>query len=228
MLRRYFLFHMLLGWLLSVGSKIGVSNLQNSSSTVTLNRVDIQNEPISIFVATNGDDRWSGSSATPTKDNRDGPFASLNRAQAAVRQILRDRGIEQPIKVIFGGGTYRLTESITFTTKDSGTKRFPITYTAAPQQQVTISGGKVITDWQEKQLNGLRLWVADLPAELSNKDFQHLWVNGNRRVRARYPSRGYLKIESVFNRRGQNWHEGDRSFSYKTEDLPQDLELQGS
>ena len=228
MLRRYFLLRVLLGYLLSIGAKTQIFNHYKLSSILDYNLIDSQAEPILFFVATNGNDSWSGKQANPSKNNKDGPFATWKKAQEAVQAIKKNYGLNQPVKVIFSAGTYYLTEPIVFAPDDSGTKSFPISYEAKPQQQVTISGGKVIKNWQETQLGGLRLWTANLPLSLKETNFQHLWVNGQRRTRARYPNKGYLKVKSVFDRQGQNWYDGDRKFGYKNKDLPTDIELQGS
>lgn len=233
MLRRYFLLQILLGWFLAISSKAGVFNSQKSNTAVNSNKVNSKiepiGEPIIFYVATNGNDIWSGKREIPTKDKNDGPFATLKRAQAATREFKRqNKGLDRPIRVVLNGGVYSITEPIVFSPEDSGTQSFPISYEAAPQQQVTISGGKLIIGWQEKDLNGLRLWVANLKPTLSSKNFQHLWVNGTRRTRARYPNRGYLRIRSISNRKGKSVHDGDRQFNYKIKDLPHNINLEGS
>jgi hypothetical protein len=229
MFRRYFLWQVLLGWLLAIGIKTGISTEQKPESISDNNDIEpFQIKPIVFFVATNGKDSWSGKQATPNIDNSDGPFATWKRVQTAIRAIKQGNEVSRPIKIIFNQGTYQLTEPIIFTPEDSGTKFSPITYQAAPQEQVTISGGQVIKGWQEQQLNGLRLWTANLPASFKEINFQHLWVNGARRVRARYPSQGYFKIESVFHRQNQKWHEGDRKFRYHLADIPKNIQPKSS
>ena len=252
MIRRYFLWHILLGWLLAIGQKNGVfagsksmANLfeMNSSSDRSRSLSDFQgeldsdtqtattagqNKPIVFFVATDGNDTWSGRQASPNASKNDGPFATWKRVQQAIRKTRQKSApLNRPIKVIFGGGTYYLSEPIIFTPEDSGTKLSPVIYQAAPKQQVTISGGKAIARWQEQQVNGMRLWTAQLPKDLQGVDFQHLWVNNKRRVRARYPSKGYLRVKSAPRRKGQHWHEGDRSLEYKAADIPPELSLEG-
>src|SRR5215510_14453051 len=39
-----------------------------------------------FYVATNGNDQWSGTLPSPLRKNTDGPFASLSAALAAVRR----------------------------------------------------------------------------------------------------------------------------------------------
>ena len=40
-----------------------------------------------FYVAPNGNDQWSGTLAEPNSTNTDGPFASISRAQEAVRLL---------------------------------------------------------------------------------------------------------------------------------------------
>ena len=225
MIRRYFLLQILLGWLLAITAKFGFSQRKIKSSNQTSSTNINSQKVITFFVATNGNDTWSGKLATPNADNSDGPFATWKKAQQAVRKV-KSTSLHQPIKVIFNGGTYYLNEPIIFTPEDSGTSSSPVVYKAA-SQQVTISGGRLVEGWQEKQLNGLRLWTVDLSAK-PGLNFQHLWVNGKRRVRSRYPTQGYLKVKSVSYRSEQAWHQGDRSFTYHWADIPQDITVQGA
>ena len=82
---------------------------------------------ITLHVAPNGDDSWSGRSAQANAERTDGPLASLDGARNAVRR-LKAVG---PARVIFADGTYSLTEPVVFTPDDSGTVDAPITYQAA-------------------------------------------------------------------------------------------------
>ena len=73
----------------------------------------------------------AGSDANP--GTLDKPFASLQRAQQAVRQKAGN--------VVLRGGTYYLPETLVFTAADSGTKTAPILYHAYQDEQPVISGG---------------------------------------------------------------------------------------
>ena len=231
MIRRNFLLQVLLGSLLYVVKKTGIFN---TPKPVTLVALEPETEPIIFFVATNGKDNWSGRQETASDDGNDGPFASWERVQRAIRE-LRSHSVDgvqsqypqlnRPIKVIFGGGTYWLTEPIVFKPEDSGTRLSPVTYEAAPQEKATFSGGQLITGWQEKQLNNRRLWTVNLPASLQGVNVQHLWVNGKRRARSRYPSQGYLKVKAVTHGQGQRWIDGHRSFQYGETDIPRNIDL---
>ena len=218
MLRRVFLLQILLGWLLVIAKKIEFPSADNSLASLSLNGSII--EPIVFFVATNGNDAWSGKQSSPNGDRSDGPFATWQQAQRAIRKLRsQSPQLDRPIKVMFGSGTYRLTEPIILGFKDSGTKLSPVTYQAQPRNRVVFSGGRVITGWQEQQHRGLRMWTAKLPASLQGVKFQQLWVNDRRRERSRYPNRGYLQVKAVDNKPQQNWTEGHRSFQYSAADL---------
>ncbi|TFG86733.1 MAG: right-handed parallel beta-helix repeat-containing protein, partial [Hyphomicrobiales bacterium] len=95
-------------------------------------------------VAVDGNDQWSGLSAAPNAAKSDGPFATLTRARAALRQWRRTGG-SGPGEVTIGGGTYRLTESLVLGPEDSGTAEAPVVWRAADGQEVRLSGGVTLT-----------------------------------------------------------------------------------
>ena len=89
----------------------------------------------------------AGNDANPGTLER--PFASLGRAQEAVRQ--------KPGSVWLRGGTYYLPEKLGFTAQDSGTKAAPVVYQAYGREQPVISGGIKLEkpDWQSIHAAGL-------------------------------------------------------------------------
>jgi len=106
------------------------------------------NATTKFFVATDGNDKWSGTLASPNADGNDGPFATLTRARDAIRQLKYAEGLQQPVEVQVRGGTYYLAEPLRLSGGDAGTAQFPITYTAYPGEKPILSGGRRITDWQ--------------------------------------------------------------------------------
>jgi len=147
------------------------------------------NKPITFYVAPNGDDRWSGQLAAPTKDRTDGPFATITRARDAIRELKqRDGGLPQRVGVVLRGGAYFLTEPLVFTPEDSGTKECPITYLAYRGEKPVLSGGRLIRGWQEVEVRGQKMWAAEIP-EVKRGEwyFRELFVNGQRRPRTRRP-----------------------------------------
>ena len=176
--------------------------------------VDRAKGPV-LFVATDGDDRWSGQSAEPNPTCTDGPFATMSRARDAVRQLKEADGLTRPITVFIRGGKYFLTETFVLRPEDSGTRDCPITYTAYPGEQPVLSGGRRLTEW--KPYKG-RIRQCAVPETKGGKwKFRQLFCNGRRMTRARYPNLdpdkpGYaqwLHIEAPVS------PDGDRAFRYR-------------
>ncbi|MCH5311584.1 MAG: right-handed parallel beta-helix repeat-containing protein [Prevotella sp.] len=139
-----------------------------------------------IYVSTTGND-----SADGTKER---PFATLTRAikQAREWRRLHNPNAEGGIYITMCGGTYTQEKPIFLRPEDSGTATSPTIIQAAEGEQVTISGGKMVTNWQkgtddERVRPELRskLWIADAPT-MGNRivETRQLWVNGKKALRA--------------------------------------------
>jgi len=90
-------------------------------------------------------------------------------------------------------GVYPLTFPLEFGPEDYGAFELR----ACPGASPVFDGGVRIGGWEEAEVNGRACWVADVAAHLLEfGPFRSLFVNGCRRRRARYPSEGYLWIES--------------------------------
>jgi parallel beta-helix repeat protein len=180
-------------------------------------------QAIKFYVAVNGNDEWSGRLADPNDAKTDGPFATIARSLDEIRQLKRQQNgsLKQSIEVLVRDGTHFLTKTLVFTPEDSGTKNFPITYTAYEDEKPVISGGRRITDWTSTTVNGTKLWVAEIPEVREGKWFFHqLWVNGERRFRARYPNEGYLSVAEVPDITPQTtWRTGQRRFQFRDDDF---------
>ena len=148
-----------------------------------------------LFVAPNGRDTWTGRLPRPNRDGTDGPLASL----AAARDLLRERRAKAqyrgPVTVWLRGGRYRLERPLVFGPGDSG----PVTFAPYPGERAVLEGGVRIQNWRQRRLRGRTAWVADVSALLRDHPggFRQLFVNGQRRPRARLPKRGYYWIEEV-------------------------------
>jgi parallel beta-helix repeat protein len=175
--------------------------------------------PITFYVAQNGNDAWSGKIASPNVDKTDGPFATMHKACNALREAKKTQAT--PISITARTGIYFLTEPLTFTPEDSGSGNSPIVFNAYPDEKPVISGGRIITGWKQTVLNGKDIWMAEIPEVKAGKWFFHqLWINNQRRFRARYPDKGYLKLASVPNRTPQTeWTDGQISFGVQHDDL---------
>ncbi len=159
--------------------------------------VQERNSPSADFyVAPHGNDKWSGKS--PVASDNDGPFATVARAQKAVRALLNSLGERRTVRIAIRGGTYRLDAPLEFGAADSGTKGFPVIYAAADGEKVVLSGGRQLEGGRWGQVNGHKAWTIDIPDVKAGKwRFRQLFVNGQRRPRTRLPKAGTYRIESL-------------------------------
>ena len=136
-----------------------------------------------VFVATNGNDAWSGTLPAPNAQGTDGPVATPARA----RDLLRQRqAVGGPRVVRIRGGTYHLDKPLALGPADSGTAESPVVYCNYPGEEPILSGGRPITGWRKGEG---KLWVADLPDVKAGKwHFRQLFVGGERQTRARTPN----------------------------------------
>ncbi|MBW4549833.1 MAG: right-handed parallel beta-helix repeat-containing protein [Aphanocapsa sp. GSE-SYN-MK-11-07L] len=176
-----------------------------------------------FYVSVNGNDAWTGGVANPNQTKTDGPFATLERARDAIRKIKGQRSgtLNQSVTVFIRGGTYFLSKQFEFTAEDSGMQKFSITYRAYQNEKPIISGGQRLKGWQQVVLNGKRLWMIEIPqVKGGQRFFRQLWVNGQRRPRARYPKKGYLKVAEVPDATAATpWNVGQSRFNYFQGDL---------
>ena len=124
-----------------------------------------------FYVATNGNDGWSGKLSNPNEARTEGPFATLSRARDAVRQIMAS-GARRDITVLVRGGTYRLEQTVVFSISDAAAAGHTITYGAYPGESPVFSSGVPIRGWKKLDAapEGLpdsargNVWVADVSA----------------------------------------------------------------
>jgi len=99
--------------------------------------------------------------------------------------------------VMLRGGKYYLDDTVVFTKEDSGTEDCPITYTAYPDEEPVVSGGRVIAGTWEKYKDGIMVCSLD-EVEAGKWYFRQLFANGERQTRARFPHEGdYLAEEAL-------------------------------
>jgi hypothetical protein len=149
-----------------------------------------------FFVSQLGNDKWSGKRADPVAN--DGPFATVKRAQEAVRALVKARKEPRPVRVVLRAGTYYLNSPLDFGPEDSGTKEAQVIYRAAEGEKVVLSGGRRLDGGRWGEVNGHKAWVIDIP-EVKNDlwRFRQLFVNGDRCPRTRLPKQGEYRIESL-------------------------------
>jgi hypothetical protein len=201
----------------------------------------------SFYVSVSGKDQWSGRSVSPNGELSDGPFATLQRARDAIRQLKMSEDLpEGGVIVWIAEGTYCLEQGLKLTAEDSGETARPIIYRARPNEQVRITGGRTVTGWQkiiaqaflERLQPTARVNVvqADLKAQRIT-DFGKLRSRGFARsaspaalevffqddpmTLARWPNEGFLKIvgypDSVGDDHGGTIGQLDAGFNYETD-----------
>ena len=145
-----------------------------------------------LFVATGGNDAWSGRLSEPNASRTDGPLASLAGARDAIRALKAAGRFNEPVTVSVRGGTYFLAGPFVLTPQDSGTADRPITYGAFRGERPLLSGGRRITGWRPAEKG---LWQADVPeARQGRWNFRQLWVDGAWRSRPRVPESGAFPL----------------------------------
>ncbi len=187
-------------------------------------RVSSQVKSGTFFVATNGNDSWSGRIPQPNAKRTDGPFATLHAACRAARKL----GIKQPRKVIVRAGRYFFDKPLVLNDKDAG-----LTIESAPGATVCIYGGREVAGWKK---DGEKFYLVTLPRVKEGKwDFRCLVVNGRFCRRARLPEKGFFKHLSSFNvpwmtSTGGGWkrkptNEELTTLKYRSEDLGSRLDI---
>ena len=155
--------------------------------------------PDEFYVSPKGNDFWTGTLAEPNKGCTDGPFATIERAALAARElkryVKRNGPMTKPVTIVLREGTYWLNRPFALGAGDSGTQSAPITYVASDGEEVTISGGWLIEDFEPVEVNGHKMVVANVPAVKDGKwKFSQFFVNGVRRPRTRLPKEGCYRI----------------------------------
>jgi len=99
---------------------------------------------VSIHVAVDGDDAWSGRLAAPNTDRSDGPLASLRGARDAVRR-LRGSG-EEAVEVVVHAGRHELAEPLRLEAADGGTPDRPAVWRGDGIGRVILTGARRIAE----------------------------------------------------------------------------------
>ncbi len=152
--------------------------------------------PLDLYVSTQGNDAWSGRVTSPNKAKGDGPMASLAGARDKIRE-LRKAGLQGEVRVLIRGGNYVLDQPFVLESQDSGTSRTQVIYSAYKKESPIFTGGTILSGWK-KESNGR--WTAQIPAGESQDPqsspfyFRQLFINGERRIRARSPNSGFYEI----------------------------------
>jgi len=179
---------------------------------------DQQTAPIEaevFYVATTGNDAWSGRLSAPNDEKTDGPFASLSRARDAVRKQRAQNGLPKGATVFVRGGVYVMPATLELTPEDSGTAEAPIVCRAFQGEQPVLTGGRAIERFVPHQGKILR---ADLGGQnFPEFYFRQLFFNGQRQHLARHPN---FDPETPI---AGGWTETGHKPEHVSQDIPEDL-----
>lgn len=149
---------------------------------------------LDIFVATDGNDAWSGLLSTANASRSDGPVRTIAAAQAVARRKLAAMAAgtitRVPVNVRIAAGEYTLAAPLNFDSSDSGVPGSPVVYRAESAGTVTLSGALRVGT----ATGGVSGSTVTLPApsiDASNmRGATQLYVNGRRATLARTPNVG--------------------------------------
>ena len=154
-----------------------------------------------------------------------GPIKTVTAARDTIRaQRIKGEWVGVPITVLIHEGDYLLDEPLEFGPDDGGSPGAPVTYAAFRDDQPIVSGGRLITKWRETDINGKKLWAAELPDVKSGEwYFRQLFVETHRRPRTRLPKEGFTTFTGLPEMKPDTpWHKGQTQANFKPGDLKAD------
>ncbi|MBB5791012.1 right-handed parallel beta-helix repeat-containing protein [Jiangella mangrovi] len=143
-----------------------------------------------FYVATDGDDGWTGEHPSPQPGATTGPLRSPQGALNAVRTWLNSHALPAGgIEVVVRPGTYYLDAPLTFGPQDSGADAAsPVVWRSEVPGAAVLSGGRVLSGtWGAPDADGIR----SLSVPGAGR-FRTLFVDGVRAPLVRYPATGNL------------------------------------
>lgn len=154
-------------------------------------------EALSLHVASAGDDSHDGSEGKPVR--------TLHRAQELVRAALATDTVPAQVTVNIEPGNYFLARPLSLTAQDSAPEKTTVLYRGATSSvgRVCISGGRPLNPWR---VDG-KLWKVVIPeAKEGRLAFRDLYINDQRRTRARTPNEGYYRVAKSGSDRRTSFH----------------------
>ncbi|MFH1921431.1 MAG: right-handed parallel beta-helix repeat-containing protein [Planctomycetota bacterium] len=178
-----------------------------------------------FYVATNGNDAWSGKPAEPSADGADGPFATLERAREEIRKLNKAGSLPQGgVTVEVRGGVYERPQAFELAAADSGTEDTPVVYRARGGEEVRLVGGKVVTGFtpvtdpevlgrldeaargKVLQVDLKAMGIADLGEVAASGKRLELFFQDQPMTVARWPNEGFTRIVDVVEYDGHEIH----------------------
>ena len=128
-----------------------------------------------VYVSTKGKDENNGSKGNPV--------LTLPKAL----QIVQPFAGKEPVHIWIEQGDYHIGETILLDEQFSGTKECPLVISSLPGHKVRIKGSVQLNELVWKKYKD-EIFQTQLP---DNSDFNQLFVNDTRQIRARFPNYDY-------------------------------------
>lgn len=139
----------------------------------------------------------------------------IQAAQKLARQKIK-QGLKEDLHILILSGVIRIEEPLVFGPMD-GTSQHRVNWSSASNgsnARAVISGGKIIDNFNDR---GDGIWVAELNEVKEGKwRFRELFVNAQRRTRARFPNQGFLRID-------QPYPDKRSGFTFKPGEIPNNI-----
>jgi hypothetical protein len=122
--------------------------------------------------------------------------AAIRTARAARHEIAR---LPMQVSIVLREGVYSVSEPVVLRPEDSGSgDKQPFTIAAYGNEKPVLTGGRRIRGWKSVPGNSA-LWQAEVPEVRAGKwYFRQLFVNGQRKQRARTPNTGYFQADGDY------------------------------
>ncbi|WP_165701320.1 right-handed parallel beta-helix repeat-containing protein [Crateriforma conspicua] len=156
------------------------------------------------------------------------PFRTIQQACDSIAAMPTLQRQRQGVTVWIGGGIHRIDSPIRLGAEHSGALDHPVRFAAMPGEQPVISGGVPIGSQagQSWRRHDDKRWVVDLPkrADGSPWRFRQLYVNGQRRYRARTPDEGFYRVAACpeGTPKSVHYHTDCKTFQFHPGDLRSD------
>jgi hypothetical protein len=147
----------------------------------------ILNSVKNIYVSTEGNDLNPGT--------REKPLCSLTGARNLIRQLRATEKLKEAINVVVADGKYIMSNTLYLNELDSGSEDAPVTFIAEEGARPVFIGGIQIKNWEKVSD---KLWKTDIKdVQQSGWQFEQLYVNGKRAIRAKSPNSGFYFLKRV-------------------------------
>lgn len=151
-----------------------LGNVYSSKGDYDLLNLDV----CDLYVSSRGDDNNDGSLIYPLR--------SFEGVRDKILEV-KNNGLTKPLDICFRNGVHYLEDTAILDSDFSGMEEYPITFKSYPGEEVIFSGGiELDLDWSVyDSINNI--YVADLSdySDLASNGFRQLYVNDERRQRAR-------------------------------------------